>query len=198
MHPDAFAQAVESIASGNEPLLSTLLADNPGLTRERAPQPHRATLLHYVAANGLEIQRSPGNAPAIARILLEAGADPDAVAPVYSNPAADTTLGLTVTSAVPYFAGVQEELVDVLIDYGARIEGIANDGGPLGCALLFGYRGAAERLVLRGARAGNLIYCRRPGKNRCRPPHARCRQRDRWHPAAQRRSRRPLFVPHSA
>jgi ankyrin repeat protein len=70
----------------------------------------------------------------------------------------DTTLCLTVTSVHPYLAGVQASLVDVLADYGAKIDGVADDGGPLGCALLFGYRDAAERLVLRGARVDNLIY----------------------------------------
>jgi ankyrin repeat protein len=45
-----------------------------------------------------------------------------------------------------------------LIDHAAKVDGVADDGAPLGCALLFGYREAAERLVLRGARVDNLIY----------------------------------------
>ena len=151
-----FWQAVEAIATGDEPGLRALLQAHPGLIHERAPFAHQATLLHYVAANGVEVQRAPGNAPAIARILLEAGAEADAVAPVYG--ASDTTLCLTVTSVHPYLAGVQASLVDVLADHGARIDGVAGDGAPLGCALLFGYREAAERLVLRGARVDNLIY----------------------------------------
>lgn len=102
------------------------------------------------------MQRSPKNSPAIARILLEAGAEADAAAPVYGT--SDTTLCLTVTSVHPYLAGVQASLVDVLADHGAKVDGVADDGGPLGCALLFGYRDAAERLVLRGARVDNLIY----------------------------------------
>jgi ankyrin repeat protein len=65
---------------------------------------------------------------------------------------------MTVTSVHPYLAGVQAGLVDVLVDYGARVDGVADDGAPLGCALLFGYREAAERLVLRGARVDNLVY----------------------------------------
>jgi hypothetical protein len=151
-----FSQAVEAIVSGDEPGLLALLQAHPGLVRERAPYAHQATLLHYIAANGVEVQRSPGNAPAIARILLEAGAEADAVALVYGPE--DTTLCLTVTSVHPYLAGVQASLVDVLVDYGAKVDGVAGDGGPLGCALLFGYREAAERLVLRGARVDNLIY----------------------------------------
>ena len=151
-----FSQAVEAIATGDEPGLRALLQSHPGLIHDRAPFAHRATLLHYVAANGVEVQRTPGNAPAITRILLEAGAEADAVAPIYGP--SDTTLCLTVTSVHPYLAGVQASLVDVLADHGARIDGVAGDGAPLGCALLFGYTEAAERLVLRGARVDNLIY----------------------------------------
>ena len=151
-----FSRAVEAIVTGDESGLRALLQAHPGLIRDRAPFAHRATLLHYVAANGVEVQRSPANAPAIARILLEAGAEADAVAEIYGPE--DTTLCLTVTSVHPYLAGVQASLVDVLVDYGARVNGVADDGGPLGCALLFGYRDAAERLVLRGARVDNLIY----------------------------------------
>jgi hypothetical protein len=151
-----FSQAVQAIATGDESGLRALLQAHPGLIRERAPFAHQATLLHYVAANGAEVQRSPGNAPAIARILLVVGAEADAVAPIYGIP--DTTLCLTVSSVHPYVAGVQASLVDVLADHGAKLDGVADDGAPLGCALLFGYREAAERLVLRGARVDNLIY----------------------------------------
>ncbi|HXM43144.1 MAG TPA: ankyrin repeat domain-containing protein [Bryobacteraceae bacterium] len=151
-----FSQAVEAVTNGDESGLRALLAGNAGLVYERAPFRHRASLLHYVAANGVEVQRSPKNALAIARILLEAGAEADAVAPVYGS--SDTTLCLTVTSVHPYLAGVQTSLVDVLVDHGAKIDGVAGDGAPLGCALLFGYTQAAERLVLRGARVDNLIY----------------------------------------
>jgi hypothetical protein len=151
-----FSQAVDAIVNGNETALRGLLEAHPGLVHERAPHPHQATLLHYVAANGVEVQRSPANAPAIARILLEAGAEADAIARIYGD--SDTTLCLTVTSVHPYLAGVQASLVDVLVDHGAKIDGVGDDGGPLGGALMFGYREAAERLVLRGARVDNLIY----------------------------------------
>jgi hypothetical protein len=151
-----FSKAIEAIATGDEAGLRALLQAHPGLVRDRAPFAHQATLLHYVGANGVEVQCSPGNAPAIARILLEAGADADAGARIYG--AFDTTLCMTVTSVHPYLAGVQANLVDVLADYGARVDGVEDDGTPLGCALLFGYREAAERLVLRGARVDNLIY----------------------------------------
>jgi ankyrin repeat protein len=151
-----FFQAVEAITTGDELALSALLQAHPTLIHERTPDAHRATLLHYIGANGVEPQRSPKNAPAIARILLKAGAEPDALASIYGT--LDTTLCLIVTSCVPYVAGVQATLVDVLIDHGANVDGVNEDGSPLGCALLFGYTQSAERLVLRGARVDNLIY----------------------------------------
>lgn len=157
---NTFSQAVQATITGDEHGLKDLLRAHPALIRERAPSQHQATLLHYVAANGIEeeLQRSPKNAPAIAHILLEAGAEVDAVAPIYEDPRGDTTLCLTVTSVHPWKAGVQASLVDVLVDHGARVDGLADDGAPLGCALLFGYTKAAERLVLRGARVDNVIY----------------------------------------
>lgn len=88
---------------------------------------HRATLLHYVAANGVEghRQRTPANAPDVARVLLESGAEPDAVADMYGGQC--TTMVLLVSSSHPAEAGVQ---VDTLYDstplgwaeYGGRAE----------------------------------------------------------------------------
>jgi len=158
MDPSPFSRAVEAVTGGDEAGLRELLRRHPRLVHERAEADHDATLLHYVGANGLEIQRSPANAPAIARILLEAGAHVDALAPIYGDGPYNTTLCLVVTSCHPYIAGVQAALVDALADHGANVEGVTADGGPLGCALLFGYREAAERLVLRGARVENVVY----------------------------------------
>lgn len=157
---ETFYQAVKSIISGDESALRSLLAKHPDLIRQRSRANHRATLLHYVAANGVEgeLQLSPGNAPAITRLLLETGAEVDAVAPFGGDPRFTTTMCMTVTSFNPFRAGVQECIVDVLVDFESKVDGIAKEGGPLGCALMFGYTKAAERLVLRGARVDNIIY----------------------------------------
>ena len=156
----AFSRAVQAIINGDEEGLKALLRADPSLVRERSTARHQATLLHYVAANGTEneLQLSPKNAPAIARCLLEAGAEVDAVAPLGGDPRFTTTLCMTVTSAHPWKAGIQPNIVDALVDHDSRVDGIADEGGPLGCALLFGYTRAAERLVLRGARVDNVIY----------------------------------------
>src|SRR5262245_11532586 len=166
MTTSLFDQAVRAIITGDESALKTLLAAQPDLIRQRSTSSHQATLLHYVGANGVEgeLQVSPGNAPAITRILLEAGAEVDATAPLYDDLRFNTTMCMTVTSVHPWFAGVQADIVDALVDYGSKVDGIEDEGGPLGCALLFGYTKAAERLVLRGARVDNIIYAAGMGR----------------------------------
>src|SRR4030095_11282441 len=76
--------AVEAVVSGDALTLERLLRDDPDLVRARStrvtphdPPMHRATLLHYVGANGVEgyRQRTPPNAVEIATMLLRAGAE---------------------------------------------------------------------------------------------------------------------------
>lgn len=153
-----FNRAVQAIVAGDEAQIRALLTAYPDLVNQRAPVEHQATLLHYVAANGVELQVSPPNAPEVARILLEAGSEVDATAPLGGDQRFTTPLCMTVTSIHPHLSGVQANLVDVFIDYEAKVNGIEDEDGPLGCALLFGYTQAAERLVLRGARVENIIY----------------------------------------
>lgn len=129
--------------------LRGLIAAEPGLVRARSDREHRATLLHYIAANGLEpeLQRTPPNALEIARILLEAGAEVDATAWMYTYEA--TTMGMLVSSEHPAQAGLQVPLVHLLIDFGAL-------PSELLTALAFGYREAADALVERGAPVDSL------------------------------------------
>ena len=96
----------------------------PPASRHFDPPRHRATLLHYVAANGVEgyRQRTPANAVDVARVLLDAGAAPDSLAQLYGGDC--TTMTLLVSSSHPARAGVQVALVDVLVDYGASVEPI--------------------------------------------------------------------------
>ena len=120
---------------------------------------HRATLLHHVAANGIEVERqvrSPSDAPEMARLLLARGAEPDAVCAVYGR--RDTTLTLLVSSCVPAAAGVQVALVEVLCAGGARLDGLDDDGLPLWTAITFGYSAAAEALARCGARVDNVVF----------------------------------------
>ena len=141
--------AVDAIVSGAADALKSLV--NPELVRERSEKPHRATLLHYIAANGVEDdrQKTPPNAVEIATILLRAGSEVDATAFMYGGE--QTTMCMLVSSAHPAKAGLQVALVDTLADFGAAV-----DGAPLMTALAHGYGNAAQALVRRGSRVDNL------------------------------------------
>lgn len=155
-----FEAAADAVQWGELDSLRALLDARPELVKIRSPFPHRATLLHHVAANGIEVERqlqSPPNAVAIMRLLLERGAQPDAVCTIYSSH--DTTLGLLVSSAIPAIAGVQAALAEELCRGGARVNGLDDDGVPLWTAISFGYTDAAEALVRCGARVDNLVLC---------------------------------------
>jgi hypothetical protein len=156
-----FESAVEAVVSGGLAALEDALTRNPALVHARStrvccfdPPVHRATLLHYVAANGVEgyRQKTPPNAVEIARALLQAGAVPDALADMYG--AECTTMSMLVSSSHPAKAGLQASLVELLLDFGAAIEGQGTRkwGGPLATALAFGMSDAAKVLAKRRAR----------------------------------------------
>ncbi|MBV8567450.1 MAG: ankyrin repeat domain-containing protein [Methylobacteriaceae bacterium] len=156
-----FESAVEAVVNGDLAALEDALRRDPALVRARSgrvchfdPPVHRATLLHYVGANGVEAyrQKTPPNAVEIARALLEAGTEPDALADMYG--AECTTMSMLVSSSHPAEAGLQVPLLDLLLDFGAAIEGRGTRkwGGPLLTALIFGMGDAARALARRGAR----------------------------------------------
>lgn len=149
-----FERAVEAIIEGDAATLKRLLSKNPKLIRQRSEREHQSTLLHYISANGVEGYRqiSPKNAAEIAKILLDAGAEVDAEADVYGGGA--TPLGLVATSAPPEAAGVQNELMQLLLDHGAAIEhpsGGGNHHKAINACLENGRGKAAEYLAERGA-----------------------------------------------
>ena len=157
-----FEAAVEAVVNGDLAALDDVLSRDPALARARSsrlccfdPPMHRATLLHYVAANGVEHyrQKTPPNAVAIARALLAAEAEPDAPADMYGG--GWTTMGLLVSSDHPARAGLTVPLVEVLLEFGAAIEGPAGTKDrdrPLFTALAFGKADAARCLADHGAR----------------------------------------------
>jgi hypothetical protein len=100
---DPFESGADAVVTGDLATLESLLRGNPDLIRTRSAREHRATLLHYVAANGVEDFRqvTPPNAVAIAKSLLEAGAEVDALANTYGGGKAQTTLNLLVSSTHP-------------------------------------------------------------------------------------------------
>jgi ankyrin repeat protein len=156
-----FETAVHAIVNGDVPTLKRLLRDNPDLIRTRSTREHHATLLHYVGANAVEgyNQKTPKNAVQIARILLQAGAEVDSdlgYGPVmrrkYPERMGSTTLGMVATSCHPAEAGVQIDLLKILLDAGASINGIPGKWDTVTAALHNGRGHAAEFLAWRGAR----------------------------------------------
>src|SRR5438128_1861163 len=118
-----FESAVEAVITGDLATLESLLRGNPELVRARStrithfdPPVHRATLLHYVGANGVEgyRQKTPYNAVEITKTLLQAGAEVDALADLYGGHY--TTMSMLVSSCHPAKTGLQVALVETLLD----------------------------------------------------------------------------------
>ena len=149
-----FELAVEAVIAGDTSTLQHLLGRHPQLIHARSPRTHHATLLHYVGANGIEgfRQRTPKNAVEMANMLLDAGADINAAADMYGG--ADT-LGLVATSIHPIIAGVQQELMELLLNRGASVAtasgGARLSGKIVNACLANGRPGAAEFMAMRGA-----------------------------------------------
>jgi hypothetical protein len=153
-----YEAAVDAIVSGDPDTLHGLLERHPALVRARSPFGHHATLVHYVAANGVENSRqwqSPRNAVELLRILLRHGGDPDAMCDAYGG---STPLGLLASSAHPAHAGVQAGLVEELCHGGANPNGLDEDGTPLWTAITFGYPAAVDALARCGARVDNIVF----------------------------------------
>ncbi len=156
-HVASFETAVEAVVSGDAEALRSMLREDPGLARARSTRRHHATLLHYVGANGVEgaRQKTPPNAVEIARVLLEAGAEVDALADMYG--ARCTTMSMLVSSSPPAEAGLQIALAETLLDHGAVLDGPGSRWqSALMTALAFGFQRTAEALSRRGAPVDDL------------------------------------------
>ena len=150
----AFEASVEAVIDGDVAGLEHRLADRPELIDARSERRHRATLLIYVGANGVEDfrQRTPHNSVEVAETLLRHGADVNAIGAMYGG---STTLGLVATSVHPERAGVQRALIDLLLANGATFDVAVAPGYTRGlivnACLANGRADAAEFLASRGA-----------------------------------------------
>lgn len=148
-----FERAVDAIVAGDARTLESLLRSHPDLIRARSTRQHHATLLHYLGANGVEgfRQRTPRNAVQIAGILLDAGTEVDALADMYGGGC--TTLGLVATSLHPQVAGVQHDLIDLLLEHGPQVDapGAGRATAIVNSCLANGRADAAGYLARRGA-----------------------------------------------
>jgi hypothetical protein len=115
-----FEAALDAMLCGDLMALDASLRADATISRQRSHWGHGATLLHYLAANGTEIHRAvvPANAPDIARLLIDSGADPTSEARMYGGGA--SALGLLRTSTPPPGAErAMAQLDRVLVEAGA-------------------------------------------------------------------------------
>lgn len=147
-----FESAADAIVNGDITTLARLLRENPGLVHARSEREHRAPLIHYVAANGVEDfrQKSPRNIVEITGLLLKAGAEVDAITDAYGS--ASTALGLAATSYHPAKAGVDIPLLELLLKHGASPDGAPGGWHTVTAALANGRPRAAQFLARHGAK----------------------------------------------
>lgn len=135
---------VRAIRTGDTESLASLLSQHPGLVSE---QIHDTRTPLYVVADWPGYFRA---GPATVRLLIEAGADPNAV--VTDGTQAETPLHWTASSD-------DADVAEALIIGGADIETPGGTiGTPLDNAIGYGYWNVARLLVQRGARVTKLWH----------------------------------------
>jgi ankyrin repeat protein len=149
---DAIRSALQAMASGNVMELEQLLQKHPALVdssgfdaTQEGTYFHGAALLHYVTGNPTD-HPVPKNAAEVTRLLLRSGADPNSMTDVGNN----TPLCLMASSKPAREAGVQTELIDILIEAGAEVD--ASDGLAIYAVLAHGETKASRALYHHGAR----------------------------------------------
>jgi len=169
MRDALFREAVSAIDAGDVAPLENLLAAHPGLVRDRLDDPgawlrdkvgdavngffRRPYLLWFVAEDPVRNGALPRNIADIARTIIEK-AKREGVDSLQEQ--LDYALRLVCWSWIARECGVQIELVDVLLDAGASVDGPTVYDGRFGThtdsAIYNGNFAAAEHLVERGAR----------------------------------------------
>ncbi len=109
-----FEKALSFLLAGQVEKLEEAFHEYPKLPLGRSPYGHRATLLHYAGSNGVELwrQQVPKNIVQLVELLLQAGANKQALMNVYGGKF--TTYALAESSAHPYDAKLAPELLAVL------------------------------------------------------------------------------------
>ena len=105
-----FEKSVDALLTGDIHQLKNLLDEYPQLITQQSSFGHRATLLHYVGSNGVELWRQvvPSNLVEMTKLLLERGANPNQTAQIYGQ---STIIELIASSAHPLDAGIQKDLL---------------------------------------------------------------------------------------
>jgi len=109
-----FETAVDFLLTGKKAELETLLRKQPKLIEQQSQYAHRAGLIHYVAANGVELWRQivPENIVEMTELLLEKGAEPEQKHNIYGGQG--NVRSLVESSGHPFAAGVGAALVEIL------------------------------------------------------------------------------------
>lgn len=163
-----FREAVWAIDAGDVATLERLLSAHPELVRERLSAPgdwlrekvsgaldgffSQPYLLWFVAEDPVRNGKLPANIALVARVIIEAAKRENA-----SNlqEQLDYALRLVCWSWIARECGVQIELLDLLVDAGASVDGRtvyqSRFGTHTDSAIYNGNFAAAERLLERGA-----------------------------------------------
>jgi peptide-methionine (S)-S-oxide reductase len=165
-----FREAVGAIDSGDELLLGRLIESRPELVAARLEAPgewlcggvghaiekggffERPYLLWFVAEDPVRRGKLPPNISVLARRIIDTARREK----VESLPEQlDYALRLVCWSWIARQCGVQIELIEVMVDAGATLDGLATYQGRFGthtdAAIYNGNFGAAEHLMKRGA-----------------------------------------------
>src|SRR4029453_8159389 len=155
---DFFQRAVSAIHAGDVSKLEHLITVDPRLVRERLNTPgpwlrdklgsaldgffERPYLPWFVGEDPVSNGRLPGNIADVTRVIIR-GAEREGVETLREQ--LDYALRLVSWSWIARDCNVQIELIDVLIDAGAALDGTPEN------AVVNGNFAAAEHLVARGA-----------------------------------------------
>lgn len=142
-----FGPAVAAIDAGDVAALERLLDADPALVRDRAQWDEHAYfrdpyLLWFVAENPVRNDRLPPNIAGVARAIIARGVDQAQL---------DYTLELVCSGRVPREYGVQNALIDALVDAGA------DPNAAMKSALAHRETDAVQHLLERGARISLLV-----------------------------------------
>jgi ankyrin repeat protein len=160
-HP-RFSEALAALRAGDLDLLRGVVAEEPDLIHARTnlEPPYGyfsgATLLHHVGGNPGWDRPLPKNIVQVAKLLLEVGSDVNAVTLGANR---GTTMGLVITSKQASDANVSGPLMDLLLEYGAKLDlknpAVAipdwREQSPLDLALANHAPRAAEKMIELGA-----------------------------------------------
>ncbi|HEX3385814.1 MAG TPA: ankyrin repeat domain-containing protein [Mucilaginibacter sp.] len=142
-----FSQAITAIDTGDLALLKELIEEHPSLIAERLDSPtgdyfDSPYLIWFLADNPIRNGKLPDNIVEITAMLAAAVKQ---YAPETAAQQLDYALGLVATGRIPRESGRQIQMMDVLIDAGAK------PGSGEG-ALAHGNAEAAQHLIERGGK----------------------------------------------